>query len=141
MLVTVIVVLVAIVVLMTIAGWLLPVSHVASATAVLAKPPDQVYTIVSDVSAYPKWWSGDPGVKTDVVEARRPTRFVSRIADPDEAFGGTWTFDITPDGPGSRLTITERGEVYNPFFRFMARFVFGYTGTMESFLAALQQAP
>ena len=34
-------------------------------------------------------------------------------------------------------TITENGEIYNPFFRFMARFVFGYTATMETYLKAL----
>ncbi len=35
------------------------------------------------------------------------------------------------------VTITENGEIYNPFFRFMARFVFGYTVTMETYLKAL----
>ena len=29
------------------------------------------------------------------------------------------------------MTITEHGEIYNPFFRVMARFVFGYEGTIE----------
>jgi hypothetical protein len=75
-------------------------------------------------------------VVMEVAEALPPQRFVTRIADPDQPFGGTWTFEIAPDVAGSRLTITERGEVYNPIFRFLSRFVFGYTGTMESFLKA-----
>ena len=66
----------------------------------------------------------------EVEHARPPSPFVTRIADPDQPFGGT-DFDIAPDAGGTRLTITERGEVYNPIFRFMARVVFGYTGTME----------
>ena len=40
-------------------------------------------------------------------------------------------------GDGTRLTITERGEVYNPIFRFLSRFVFAQTATMESFLRGL----
>ncbi len=39
-----------------------------------------------------------------------------------------------PTGSGSRVTITERGEIYNPIFRTLARFVFGYTSTMETCL-------
>jgi hypothetical protein len=34
------------------------------------------------------------------------------------------------------VTITERGEVYDPLFRFMSKFVFGHTSTMDSCLAA-----
>ena len=36
-----------------------------------------------------------------------------------------------------RVTLTEAGEIYNPIFRFMARFVFGYSGTIEAYLKAL----
>jgi hypothetical protein len=64
---------------------------------------------------------------------------VTRVADPDQPFGGTWTFDIGPDSGGARLTITERGEVYNPVFRFIARFVFGYTATIEGYLRSLRE--
>ena len=35
------------------------------------------------------------------------------------------------------VTITEEGRIGNPLFRFMARFVFGYSGTIESYLRAL----
>ena len=35
------------------------------------------------------------------------------------------------------MTITERGEIRNPIFRAVARFVFGYGATMETFLAEL----
>ena len=54
-------------------------------------------------------------------------------------FGGTWTYEITPVGKGSRLQITEDGEIYNPFFRFMARFIFGYEGTIGSYMSALEK--
>ena len=35
------------------------------------------------------------------------------------------------------LQITEDGQVHNPIFRFMSRFVFGYTATIDGFLKDL----
>jgi uncharacterized protein YndB with AHSA1/START domain len=152
--------LVVLVAAVAIIGWLLPVAHTASSQAVFSVPASDVYAAVSDVEHYPRWWPEisrvdmlptDSGrirfrehmstgaVVMEIHEAQYPTRLVTRIADPDQPFGGTWTFEIAPEGSGSRLTITERGEVYNPIFRFMARFVFGYTGTMDSCLAALER--
>jgi hypothetical protein len=63
---------------------------------------------------------------------------VVRIADPDLPFGGTWTYELKQEESGTRVTITERGEVYNPIFRFMSRFVFSHTATLERYLAALR---
>ena len=37
-----------------------------------------------------------------------------------------------------RFTITENGEVYNPIFRFLSRYVMGYTATMDRYLQAVQ---
>jgi uncharacterized protein YndB with AHSA1/START domain len=153
--------LVVLVALIALVGWLLPVDHVASRTTTLAAPTEKVYAMVSRVDEYPAWWSqisrvemlpaengrtrfrqhdSTGAIVMEVVEAVPASRFVTRIADPDQPFGGTWTWEIAPEGSATRLTITERGEVDNPLFRFMARFVFGYTGTMDSFLAALTAA-
>ena len=66
-----------------------------------------------------------------------PTRLVTRIMDRDLPFGGEWEYVIAPEGAGSRLTITERGEVYNPLFRFVSRFVMGHTAGLETYLGAL----
>ena len=140
-------------------GWMLPVNHEAARSADFPKPAEDVYALVSNVRDYPAWWpdisrvdmlADDPGKTTfrehmsdgpivmTVIERNSPARFVTKIDDPDQPFGGTWTFAISPTPAGSRLTITERGEIYNPIFRALARFVFGYTGTMESFLSAAQ---
>ena len=139
-------------------GWFLPVDHVASRSASFGRPPQEVYDLVADVATYPQWWPDIAKVEMlpsaagrirfrehmstgpvvmEVVEAAPPTRFVTRISDPDQPFGGTWTFELAPENAGTRLTITERGEVYDPLFRFLSRFVFGHTGTMDSFLVAL----
>ena len=152
--------LVALVAIVTCVGWLLPVGHEATRSAELSKPPDAVYALVADVKNYSQWWkeitqvdmlvdepnrttfrqhtSTGPIVMT-ITERQPPAKMVTKIDDPDQPFGGTWTWEIAPTPSGSRLTITERGEVYNPIFRFMSRFVFGYTGTMESCLKALKQ--
>jgi hypothetical protein len=63
---------------------------------------------------------------------------VLQIANPALPFGGTWTYEVRPTPHGSTLTITEDGEIYNPLFRVMARFVFGYEGTMAAYLAAAE---
>jgi uncharacterized protein YndB with AHSA1/START domain len=150
--------LIALGVVVTVIGWLLPVGHEASRTAAFSAAPEKVFDMISRVDTYHTWWSevsrvemlppengrtrfrqetGTGPIVMEVTEAVAPSRFVTRIADPDQPFGGTWTWEIAPAGTGARVTITERGEIYNPLFRFMARYVFGYTSTMESALAAL----
>jgi len=128
--------LVVMVVLVVVIGWLLPVGHEASVSRVFAQPPEVLYRLIADRDAYPQWWSGDPRIKSDVLQATPSRRFVTRIADPEQPFGGTWTFDIVADGTGSRVTITERGDVYNPVFRLVSRFVLGHHATMNGFLDA-----
>ena len=92
---------------------------------------------VEDLAASPRRWRehGSNGNLTfEVVSADPPVRLVTRIADRDLPFGGSWTYELAGDNAGTRLSITEHGEVYNPLFRFMSRFIFGHTATMEQFL-------
>ena len=35
------------------------------------------------------------------------------------------------------MQITEQGEVYNPVFRFVSRFIMGHTATASAFLTSL----
>ncbi len=152
--------LIALVAIVACVGWLLPVGHEATRTEEFSKPPEAVYALISDVKTYPDWWkdttridmlvdepnrttfrqhtSNGPIVMT-ITERQRPAKMVTKIDDPDQPFGGTWTWEIASTPTGSRVTITERGEVYNPIFRFMSRFVFGYTSTMESCLKAMKE--
>ena len=149
----------ALVAVVGLVGWLLPVAHVASRTTTLPASPTAVFATISDVGNYPQWWSEVARIEMlpsssgrirfrehmstgpvimEVEDALPPVRFVTRIADPDQPFGGTWTFELAADGSGTRVTLTEHGEVYNPIFRFVSRFVFGHTGTIESCLRALE---
>jgi hypothetical protein len=142
-------------------GWRLPKAHSASRTARLPMSPDALYSLLSDVDRYPSWRAGlrrlqrlpdrnglpawveeTSGGKIPLYFERmeRPSLLVGRIADPSLPFGGTWTYQIaSAPGGGSELTITEDGEIYNPIFRFMSRFVFGYSATLDGFLGSLQK--
>jgi hypothetical protein len=73
------------------------------------------------------------------VEQLVPDRMlVGRIANTDLPFGGAWTYELTPAGEGlTTLRITEDGEVYNPIFRFVSRFVMGHEATMKQYLGAV----
>jgi hypothetical protein len=115
-------------------GWVLPVHHVASRRAVYAQPIEHVFAAVE---AEYRDEQARSDIRMEVAELQPPQRMVTRIVDSDQPFGGTWTFELTTEETGTRVTITERGEIHNAIFRFMARYVFGYTATMESFLAAL----
>ena len=141
-------------------GWRLPRAHRASREQIMAATPESIWAAITDVGAFPSWrtdvkkvrplpdrdgrraWveEGGSGKITFVVErTEAPRLLVTRIADPDLPFGGTWTYDITPVAQGTRLRITEDGEIYNPVFRFMARFILGCEGTMATYFAALER--
>jgi uncharacterized protein YndB with AHSA1/START domain len=150
----------ALVALMALIGSRLPRGHTATKSARFAVPPDVVWSAITDVEAFPSWRSDvknvtvmpdQNGRKRWIEETRSgripltldradsPRLLVVRIADPDLPFGGTWTYEVAPAPDGSTLTITENGEVYNPIFRFMARFVFGHEATTQTYLANLQK--
>ena len=73
----------------------------------------------------------------ETVESEPPRRLVRRITDRTLAFGGSWTIELGEYGEVTSLTITEDGEVYNPFFRFVSRFIIGQTATIDEYLKAL----
>jgi uncharacterized protein YndB with AHSA1/START domain len=143
--------------LIAIVGWSLPVKHVATRQHTLAAPPEVVWRTITDINAFPSWRSdvksvervGNTGPVTWIEHGSSgritfsidgsdpPRRLVTRIADPTLPFGGNWTYELAPAGGGTVLTITENGEIYNPVFRAVARFVFGYEATMASYLDAL----
>lgn len=150
--------LVGLLLLVTVIGWLLPKDHVATRMGSYRQKPQSIWVAITDIDAMPSWRKGLKSVQhltghnglpahlevttsgtipMETVEITPPTKMVTRIADPKLPFGGTWTYEISPTADGATLRITERGYVTNPFFRFMSRFVFGQTSTMESYLRSL----
>jgi hypothetical protein len=62
---------------------------------------------------------------------------VTRIRDTDLGYSGRWTYTFAQENGGTRMTIREDGEVSNVIFRFMSRYVFGHTATIDSYLTSL----
>ena len=153
-------VLAALVGLMAVVGAFLPVAHRASRTVTLDAPPESVFAVITDVERYPEWRSdikevsrladadgamrfqekGRQGtVPYRVTERVPPSRWIVRIDDPSLPYGGSWTYELRPEGTRTSLTITEDGEVYNPIFRFLSRTVFSTSGTIEAYQEALRR--
>jgi hypothetical protein len=151
-------ILAALVLIVVLVGWSLPVAHRASRQASYPVPPDSVYSAITNVEAFPRWRSkvksvervasgtgvrgfresGDDGdILYTIDEAVPNRRLVTRIADRSLPFGGRWTYELAPAGGGTTLRITEDGEVYNPVFRFVSRFVFGHNATIDGYLGDL----
>jgi uncharacterized protein YndB with AHSA1/START domain len=139
-------------------GYLLPEKHDATVSAVIPATPEAVWAALTDPVGYPTWrgdvtsvemlpadsghvaWreQGKNGAISYAIEqAEPPRRLVTRITDKSLPFGGAWEYEVTPDGTGSRVRITEHGEVYNPVFRFVSRFIMGHTATASAYLKAL----
>jgi hypothetical protein len=156
----IIVALVAIIIAIFAAGAVLPRKHVASVITRISQPQQMVWPAIHNHVEDPKWRpelksieqlpdrNGHPvwletykdGMKLELedIEVSGPKRLVREVRDTGNMFSGRWEIDITSVGDTAcTVTITERGEVPNPFFRFMSRFVFGHTKSMEQYLAAL----
>ena len=152
------VVLAGILLVMTLIGWLLPKTHHVTREAEFHRPPEAIWKAVTDIDAMPTWRQGLQSVKPlpdknglpswmetsasgtipfETVVSQPPARLIVRIADSRLPFGGTWTYEIIPAAAGCRLRIREDGEIYNPLFRFLSRFVFGYSGTMDTYFRSL----
>jgi hypothetical protein len=118
-------------------GKTLPVAHVATRSKRIPARPEIVWGLINDPVAT-KGWAGD--TQTEAVERDEPRLLVTKIVG-QTAYGGTWTFEIAPDGhDASTVTITERGEVYNPVFRVLSRYLFGQTRSIDAYLAKLERA-
>jgi uncharacterized protein YndB with AHSA1/START domain len=142
-------------------GLFLPRGHIVAASAFFSAPPESVWAVITDFPHAPAWRpevermepgedrDGHPvwrevgrhtGVVTYEVTAWEPPRFLAlTIADPDLPFGGTWEYALVPERGGTRLTVTERGTIKNPLFRFLARFAIGYRSTVNGYLTGLEK--
>lgn len=147
-----------ILILITVIGYLLPKEHTVTREARFHQSPEVIWKTITDIDAMPSWRQGLKSVKRlpdknglpawvetldsgtmplETLTALPPLKLVVRIADPKLPFGGTWTYEITPAPEGCSLRIREDGEVYNLIFRFLSRFVFGYSATIDTYLKSL----
>jgi uncharacterized protein YndB with AHSA1/START domain len=149
-----------IVMVVLLVGWTLPVGHRVTREATYPATPGQVFKLITDVKSFPQWRpsvkevevlppvdgrsqfreTGKDGKILYQIDSIAPNEYlITRIADRSLPFGGKWTYQLTSRGDSTNLSITEDGEVYNPVFRFVSRFVFGHTATMDRYLSDLSR--
>ena len=138
-------------------GALLPRQHSATRSAFIKASPEKVFELISG----PQDWRADlknyavvdqegkhlvretdkngQTITYERVQFDPPTLLQNVIADKNLPFGGGWTWRVQEQNGGCRVTITEDGEVYNPLFRFVSRFVIGHTRTLDNYLTQLAQ--
>ena len=152
--------LVVLIVMVLLVGSYLPVKHEVTREATYRATPAQLFALIRNVDDYPSWQKsvskvevlpdvdGKPRARetnsgqaityelSDIVPNQR---MVSRIADDNLPFGGSWTYEVISGQAtdATTLRITENGEVYNPVFRFVSRFVMGHSATIDKYLEAV----
>ena len=137
-------------------GLLLPKRHRASRSATFRAPAEKIYALISG----PQTWRPDvfkeervadprgremrrettrnkETIMYELLDATAPTGLTRRIATPNLPYSGSWRFALQPAGGGTLVRITEDGEVYNPIFRFVSRFIMGHTSSIDAYLRAL----
>ena len=136
-------------------GAALPQSHVATVRTEISAPPEDVFEAIADYRAHPQWrpsvkrvedlparegkpaWQeiGNTGpLPMELTESDPPSRLVTTILSEGMPFGGRWIYEIEAAPGGATVSITEEGEVYNPIFRFVSRFIMGHHGTSSTYL-------
>ncbi len=155
-----IIVIVAIPAILYLIGSCLPVKHTATVRAQIKAQPADIWAIITDFPGQTKWRKGLKKVERsadkngheawmedgkgqgkmllETVEAERPRKIVRRIANEKLPFGGNWTMELEQAGIGTLVIVTENGEVYNPIFRFVSRFIMDQSGSIRKYLADLE---
>jgi hypothetical protein len=139
-------------------GAMLPKAHIASRSASLRASPEQLFALISGPQNWRpdvKNWESIPdaagrrlarettrdgeSITYEILDASFPISIKRRIATENLPYSGTWSYSLQSDGEITTVRITENGEVYNPVFRFLSRFVIGHTHTIDAYLRALGQ--
>jgi len=76
------------------------------------------------------------------MQFQRRAKILVRVIpfDPRLGFDGTWAFFVTGSqktGAPTRVAINEQGHIYNPLYRFLTRYVFGYTSSIRTYITEL----
>jgi uncharacterized protein YndB with AHSA1/START domain len=124
-------------------GCFVPRAHKVARSLALKQTPAAVWQIITDFANVPSWhadvvkverqadrnmhelwketYRGNYGLFLETTEFAAPTRLVRTIADDGGPFTGRWEFTLAAIEGGCRLTLTEHGDIRNPFFRVMFR--------------------
>jgi hypothetical protein len=154
--------LVAFIVLVVIAwGTGLPMYHAAACSAIIDRNESVLFDTIENDAESPAWRTDvlrvvrltDPAgkplwVETDAhgstvhyleTETSRADGRIVRVMDaPSAPYGGQWVYTFrSAEKNRTELAIRETGTIYNPVFRFAARYFFGYTSRMQDYIQDL----
>jgi hypothetical protein len=137
-------------------GSLMDVKHVASIKREFKKiSADEILSVITNYKEYASWRSGLKELTVDSVNhwteknshgdkvsyrlemGDEKGKLITRILNKDLAYGGFWEFTSIDDG--CSIKIVENGEVYNPLFRFMAKYIFGHETTLKNYMNDLEE--
>lgn len=140
-------------------GTLLPKRHVASRSATYRATPEQLFSLIAGTQTWrPDVLSSEEVLGQDGKEFQRetsrrnetityeildrvpPKSIKRRIATRNLPYSGTWTYTLEPAGETTTVRVTEDGEVSNPVFRLVSRFILGHTHSIDTYLQALAKA-
>jgi hypothetical protein len=150
---------VLLVIFVIVIGSWLPKRHVVARRASYRATPEQLFSLI----AGPQDWRPDvlrceavPSVDGrefvretarngetityELLERRPPGSVKRRIATENLPYSGTWTYSLEAHEGMTIVQIMEDGQVHNPVFRFVSRFILGHTRTMDAYLRALGKA-
>jgi hypothetical protein len=151
-------VLVLVVLCVVVIGALLPQRHVVARSAVFKATPERLFALIAgtqdwrpDVKSCElltqdgKQFQRETSKHNEIVlyelhGSKPPFYLERRIATENLPYGGAWTFALAPEKDATRVRITEDGEVYNPVFRFVSKFIVGQTATQDAYLRAMGKA-
>ena len=139
-------------------GYSLPARTTHTRTIMLKETPEAIFAALDDVQKLAEWnrnvkkvellppiegkqatkqaFRGGMTMTIVTIESLGPTHLTREIRDTDGAFIGSWAYEISPTADGSKVALTEKSDIQNPFFRLMVR-VFGPTKYMDEHLIDL----
>ncbi len=138
-------------------GGQLPEVHEVSVKARFKAPGPKLWALISDLEGQPRWKKSLVSVKriegseevyvedyggtklTLKTEERvEGQRLVRVLVNQNIPYQGSWTYVVEPLGQEEcLLTLTEKAQIKNPVFRFLAQGFFGYEESLKAALTEL----
>ena len=142
----------------------LPVDHSVSVTGTVPAPPQKVFSLITDVAHGASWrhsvksvkvlppdagrdhWIEDLGHGQTMTFLATHTEFLTRrdvlLTVPGAAYGGTWTYELSPGATPDETTlkITETGFIHPPLYRFAMAHIFGPTHSLDQYMTDIETA-
>jgi hypothetical protein len=147
------IVIVAVVLGAAVLAFAVPEDHEVSRSATYTRSADEVFDVITAFADLASWRRDVDNVTTapggrytehgpsgelafQVLDSRRPRRLEAEVVGSQE-LGGIWTYELSADGGGTRLTLTERGTFHDPLTRVTSHYLGRRRGVLDRYLIDL----